>query len=633
MTIVDRITLPGTISTLTLQIPTTITSLSTVVLSGTTSIITVTAVSTLPQVTVVSVQPGQTITVQGRTMTVPGQPLPAQTSLLPGSTRLETLPGTTIVEQQPGETILYTATFYDTVYMTVTQQQPPITITAAPPMPTSTCNGTGYFSQPDGAACGGDECYLNFGLETYVHWNVTGDYPPLRTRVVFENPSASATCITTICNTTAFSEFYYRSQTDCSRPPCPSNSVNSDCQLVVGPIVLPDGSRTAVTQDGTAGWNLNLGMTGTAYSIPTCDAGNPSCAAPTRITRTTPLVYTGEVITVTPTNNVTYATPTEWLLPDLPGYFPQGDAFGQCGTVLFQDPMTQGAAPMLHRPKLHKRVLQKRIPYIGETTWPATNGLLPSTTITASAAQDNLSLPTSTAPAVTVTESVAPRVTVTATPSAQGSSPQQSEASSAGQSAGVSNPSNGGTAPGTSPNSGTTPVVVPIPVGSSNQQAPSQSQFASGQASGAQSANTQNSGSQTTQSGAGQSGGGGAAVYTTTYPAGSVVVTSNAGGPNAVVSTSVIPASTAVVTASASGVTSSRPTGSVGSSVTAGTSLTTGADGRVTAYVTVFYSMIAGPNGSASATVAMQTGEASGVGNTGLMWKVVVVGIFVNLVM
>lgn len=59
------------------------------------------------------------------------------------------------------------------------------------------------------------------------------------------NPSARATCITTSCNTAAFNK-YYKTTASCALPPCPSNTVNCDCDFVVGPIRLPGGKITSM---------------------------------------------------------------------------------------------------------------------------------------------------------------------------------------------------------------------------------------------------------------------------------------------------------------------------------------------------------------------------------------------------
>jgi hypothetical protein len=79
-----------------------------------------------------------------------------------------------------------------------------------------------------------------------VAWTLLPGGPPLLTEVVFENPSARQTCITTSCNSDAFTEYYQTSLESCLIPPCPSNYLDCHCSIVVGPITLPNGQVTSV---------------------------------------------------------------------------------------------------------------------------------------------------------------------------------------------------------------------------------------------------------------------------------------------------------------------------------------------------------------------------------------------------
>ncbi|WPB02670.1 uncharacterized protein RHO25_007306 [Cercospora beticola] len=213
--------------------------------------------------------------------------------------------------------------------VTITVPGPQQLITVAPPAPL--CSATGVVPVSDTAGCEGRNCQIEFGEEAAVWWS---DYPseqapPLLTAITFINTARRQTCITTSCNTELFTLSYSSSRAACVRPPCPSNSINHECQIVVGPLVLPDNSTTSVTQVGQSGWNLRLGPTATANDVGLCGGGVPQCVTATSRSLETPLIYIGDVI---PVNN-TGATPTNYILPQIGEYFPPGDPFGACETA------------------------------------------------------------------------------------------------------------------------------------------------------------------------------------------------------------------------------------------------------------------------------------------------------------
>jgi len=117
-------------------------------------------------------------------------------------------------------------------------------IITSPPL--TTCPLIGPYPTPDSSVCGGNTCNVGIELGAFVQWSFYSSMPPLVTELVFINPSAHATCITTSCNTDVFKSFYSTSVTSCAYPPCPSNSVDCDCNLIVGPIRLPSGRTTSM---------------------------------------------------------------------------------------------------------------------------------------------------------------------------------------------------------------------------------------------------------------------------------------------------------------------------------------------------------------------------------------------------
>lgn len=117
-------------------------------------------------------------------------------------------------------------------------------ITTSPPL--TTCPSIELYPTPRPSICDGNTCNVDVELGAFVQWSFYSSMPPLVTKLVFVNPSAHATCITTSCNTDVFNSFYSTSVTNCAYPPCPSNSIDCDCNLVVGPIRLPNGRITSV---------------------------------------------------------------------------------------------------------------------------------------------------------------------------------------------------------------------------------------------------------------------------------------------------------------------------------------------------------------------------------------------------
>ena len=97
------------------------------------------------------------------------------------------------------------------------------------------------------SACGANsDCRIDFELGSFVEWSPYPDSPALVTELHFVNSAARATCITTSCNTDVFNSYYRQSETDCSVPPCATNTIDCDCNIVVGPIRLPNGRLTSV---------------------------------------------------------------------------------------------------------------------------------------------------------------------------------------------------------------------------------------------------------------------------------------------------------------------------------------------------------------------------------------------------
>ncbi|EME87078.1 uncharacterized protein MYCFIDRAFT_172747 [Pseudocercospora fijiensis CIRAD86] len=238
---------------------------------------------------------------------------------------------TTIVDQ---ETIINTITFPAPPPVTVPIPTTiPTTITATP---TSALCPLGGPSTANSLGCGGRGCTVEFQQEALVHWSEYPDSEPLVTVLSFVDESASATCITTKCNTEVFNQHYRQTATNCAYPPCPTNTIDCNCNIVVGPIVLPGGSTTSVTQIGPSGWNLILGTVPTGRNIGFCLPDGGSCVTATSATLSTPLVYTGEVSS-TVYNNASAPQSTAWYLPELGEYFPPDSPFGACTTALLRD--------------------------------------------------------------------------------------------------------------------------------------------------------------------------------------------------------------------------------------------------------------------------------------------------------
>ncbi|KAM3424051.1 hypothetical protein BST61_g11398 [Cercospora zeina] len=317
---------------------TTITQPTTIVISQpapppvvVTSLITEVRTTTLPAstITTTTVESGTTITT---VITLPP-------SVVVETATVTQTPETVTISPEPQPTV--TISPEAPTAQIITQSAPPaetVTITVAGPIQITTvsppppqCSETGLVPVSDTAGCQGRGCQIEFEEAAAVHWSDFPDSPPLRTAITFINTDKRQTCITTSCNTEEFSRFYYTSRTSCIRPPCPSNSLNSDCSIVVGPLVLPDGQTTSVTQVDTSGWNLRLGPTATANDVGLCGGGVPSCVTASSRALSTPLIYIGDVEPLS--DNTTNAVPTDYLLPQIGEYFPPGDPFGACQTV------------------------------------------------------------------------------------------------------------------------------------------------------------------------------------------------------------------------------------------------------------------------------------------------------------
>ncbi|KAI5364498.1 hypothetical protein Slin15195_G040350 [Septoria linicola] len=358
------------------------------VISGTTSLVTQTLDRT-QLVTVVSdrlvpttiVQPPSTFTT---TISLPGTTFittitesgttVVSTITQPGtvSTQIITQFGRTFVDTitivQTGPTIVRTepAQVISAPPQIVTVEVPPVTVTATPEPPV--CSETGLVAVADSAGCGGRNCQIEYQEGAAVHWV---DFPlsvapPLRTAITFINEASRQTCITTSCNTDAFNEYYRTSLGACARPPCPSNTIDCDCNIVVGPIGLPGGQTTSVTQIGSSGWNLNLGPTATARDVGRCSAGGPECVTEAPRTLFTPVVYTGEVSNITVTN-AAGSIAVNYLLPGIGDYFPPGDPLGDCTTAVLNS--VSGYAPMLRARQVDGGFNSKLVTWKGAPTF------------------------------------------------------------------------------------------------------------------------------------------------------------------------------------------------------------------------------------------------------------------------
>ncbi|KXS99088.1 hypothetical protein AC578_3502 [Pseudocercospora eumusae] len=342
-TIVNTVTLLGTTQTLPPSIvPTTIVETS----------IESTTIDNTVEETIVN-----TVTLLGTTQTLP--PLIVPTTIVETSIESTTIDNTvvqqtTVIDE---ETIVNTITIPAPPAVTITV---PTTITIAPSV--FGCTNSPSVPEANSLGCQGRGCSIEFNEGAAVHWVEKTDAPPLVTALTFIDEARSATCITTRCNTEVFNKYYKTSATACVRPPCPSNTIDCHCSLVVGPINLPDGSTTSVTQVGGSGWNLNLGPIQTARDVGRCGPGGNECVTATTQTLSTNLVYTGLV-----NSTVLGAQSTRYLLPGLPDYFPPGNPFGQCTTAILS---TAGSDP--------RAALRKRDS--GAASAPAAN--LPTTTPT-----------------------------------------------------------------------------------------------------------------------------------------------------------------------------------------------------------------------------------------------------------
>ncbi|SMR51586.1 unnamed protein product [Zymoseptoria tritici ST99CH_3D1] len=292
--------------------------------------------------TVLSVEQGTTVT-SLRTIT---QSLPAPEQVIVVSTVLSVEQGTTVtslVTLTQTHVLLPPVIISPPAPATATEAAPPASSPSPPPSPV--CSNTGAVPTPDSAGCQGRDCAIIFDERAYVHWELLPNGPPLLTEIVFVNPSARQTCITTSCNSELFTQSYSTSLTSCAFPPCPSNFLDCKCNIVVG-LNLPNGQSTSVTQIGDSGWNINLGPTATAQNVGVC--GGPdggSCVTSTVTTLFTNVVYTGIVTSTAVFNTGLGSTVTNYLLPDLTDYFPEGNPFGQCTTATLATPSPEVTTP------------------------------------------------------------------------------------------------------------------------------------------------------------------------------------------------------------------------------------------------------------------------------------------------
>lgn len=280
------------------------------------------------------------------------------------------------------------------------------------------------------------------------------------------------------------------------------------------------------------------------------------------------------------------ATPTQFLLPQLPGYFPPDSPFGDCSTAVF-DPVATTAGPRLRRAHIHRRQGDS-FANPASTLWPATNGITSTTTYTAQRAVEQ----TSGSP-IGPTQQPVPSPTST-----QESSP--------------------------SAVSSTTVTQPPVAVTPSQASTPGQTSSTKGESSPPPT-NEPPSSSLSEQS----------SLPPVVSPPASVES-----------STTVISGTTVIIAPLPTGSTQppvtqgpTSPTSgeNVGSSITIPTTGTIGTDGRVTVTETVYYSMISSPgseslSGSASATSSGPAQQTSGgVAKQGPQWLIVALTIWVTL--
>lgn len=161
-----------------------------------------------------------------------------------------------VTETLPGIVSITTVTSITTWIEVITQTLPASTITVERTLllpsettcqtptttksPTKACFSLGTTPIPNSAYCNGEDCEITFEKGAIVHWELLTNRTPLVTHYLH------STCVAVVCNTTEFSQYYYRSATSCDLPPCPSNSLNCECNIVVGPVRLPDGRITSV---------------------------------------------------------------------------------------------------------------------------------------------------------------------------------------------------------------------------------------------------------------------------------------------------------------------------------------------------------------------------------------------------
>ncbi|CZT17866.1 uncharacterized protein RCC_03702 [Ramularia collo-cygni] len=221
------------------------------------------------------------------------------------------------------------------------------------------CEPPGTTPAGNAAYCNGKGCEITFDKGAIVHWELLTNRTALVTHYLHN------TCMDVVCNTMEFNLYYSRSATSCDRPPCPSNSLNCECNIVVGPFVLPDGRITTVTQTGPSGWNLNLGPTATAHNIARCGTGGAECLEASTTTLFTPLVYTDhvKVLKITHHRNNSKHEATAFLLPKLAAYFPANYPLGQCTNIKLSLPLPTPTA-------LSKRDDVATVGGDGVTTWP-----------------------------------------------------------------------------------------------------------------------------------------------------------------------------------------------------------------------------------------------------------------------
>lgn len=171
--------------------------------------------------------------------------LPPVTITRTGAVSISTVFVTSIVTWIEVITRTPPASTYAPITITVERSVPFPSATICPKpttskSPTLVCRSSGTTATPDTSFCNGKSCGITFEKGAIVHWELLSNRTPLVTHYLH------STCMDVVCNTTEFSRYYYRTVTSCDMPPCPSNSLNCECNIVVGPIRLPDGRITSV---------------------------------------------------------------------------------------------------------------------------------------------------------------------------------------------------------------------------------------------------------------------------------------------------------------------------------------------------------------------------------------------------